>query len=311
MRASQTELRRQYKQLWLTCFPQDSPDFVERYFAVKYTQRSHFYRLVDGRLAASALYLPFTLRLQGRSLKAAYVSGLCTHPDFRNRGLARELLEHIHDMATAQGLIASLLIPGSPELRAFYERAENGAYAALNYRHRVEIEPVSEIKKGWNVLEFKAKKEQQRLLLQSAQLQMPNILLSGIVDWSLAVEEVLRCGGQAFEVHRSRRMVAMALLMPCAGGLMMRSFVSLVPDAKPILAAWLREKCGGVRLFEEAPCFAKDEGARPYVFGKVLNAGDLVPVFGRYFSNESAVATRELSALMAKQKMFSQNLLDE
>ena len=311
MRASQTELLQQAKQLWLTCFPQDSPDFVERYFAAKYTQRSHVYRLVDGRLAASALYLPFVLRLQGQSLKTVYVSGLCTHPDFRNRGLARDLLEHIHDMATAQGLIASLLIPGSAELRAFYERPENGAYATLNYRRRVEIEPISEIKKGWNVLELKAKKEQQRLLLQSAQLQTPNILLSGMADWALALDEALRSGGRALEVRCRQRLVALALLVPCAEGWLLRSFVSLMPDVEPILAAWLRESSGGARLFAEAPCLAADEGARPYMMGKVLRPSALVPVFGQYFSNDSAVATQELSALMAKQKMFSQNLLDE
>jgi predicted GNAT family acetyltransferase len=41
----------------------------------------------------------------------AYVAGIFTAPDFRNRGVASALLKHMHDFSLERGLKKILLVP--------------------------------------------------------------------------------------------------------------------------------------------------------------------------------------------------------
>ena len=311
MRPSSSELLQQAKQLWLTCFPQDDPDFVERYFAFKYTRRCHYFRLVDGRIASQALYLPFTLRLDGRVVRAGYVSGLCTHPHFRRSGLAREVLAHIHGAAANSGVALSLLIPSGEDLRFFYTLPHNGAYATISRRRRVEIVPPEEIPKKWNVQEVSEFGVAHRMLCHSAQQQLGAVLVSSTADWMFAMDEARRSGGLAVEVRRSHRPMAFALLVPCKDGWLIRSAAAFDEAALPLVAAWLRKTGREGKLFQYAACRSNEPGNGTYMMGKVLNPSKLNGVFGREFSSEPTEATKQLAAALRQRKFFSQNLFDE
>lgn len=54
--------------------------------------------------------------------KLAYVYGVVTHPEYRNRGLCRALLEQTHAHLKGKGYAAVLLVPAEAPLRQMYEK---------------------------------------------------------------------------------------------------------------------------------------------------------------------------------------------
>jgi hypothetical protein len=64
--------------------------------------------------------LPYTLWLNGQEQQAEYISGACTHPDFRGQGRMHRLIERSWESARREGRRWSFLIPASPELFRFY-----------------------------------------------------------------------------------------------------------------------------------------------------------------------------------------------
>jgi predicted GNAT family acetyltransferase len=80
---------------------------------------------IGGRLAAMA---GTRMRVQGFT----EVSGVCTHPDFRGKGLARRLSAEIGAMIVARG--------ERPFLHAWKDNAAAiSLYESLGFRHRTDV----------------------------------------------------------------------------------------------------------------------------------------------------------------------------
>lgn len=105
------------KKLWKQAFG-DSDAFLDSFFRVAYAPDRCRYLLEGSRLAA-ALYW-FDCALDGRKL--AYIYAVATDEAFQNRGLCRRLMTETHDHLRAQGYAGAILVPGSRELFALYEK---------------------------------------------------------------------------------------------------------------------------------------------------------------------------------------------
>ncbi len=75
--------------------------------------------IFDGADAAAAAYW---LDCQYDGRKLAYLYAVATAPDHRNRGLCRMLMTQIHEILQAQGYAGAILVPGTPDLFAMYEK---------------------------------------------------------------------------------------------------------------------------------------------------------------------------------------------
>jgi predicted N-acetyltransferase YhbS len=113
--------KEQVKQLWKLCFD-DTDAFVDMYFDLRYREERTLV-IREGERVVSALQVtPYRLTAGDRQFSAAYISGACTHPDFRGRGLMGQLLEQTHRSMLQHGAAWSFLIPGEPWLFRYYER---------------------------------------------------------------------------------------------------------------------------------------------------------------------------------------------
>jgi len=107
------------KTLWMKVFG-DGDEFVDT-FLMRYYDRSRMLTAqCEGRTAAMLHILPFDTEL-GRT---SYIYGVATDPEFRNRGLASQLMEQALQLCDEQGDGAVFLIPtpGREWLRGFYGR---------------------------------------------------------------------------------------------------------------------------------------------------------------------------------------------
>lgn len=107
----------QLRALWQLAFG-DSDAFLDKFFGAAYSPKRCRCVLEGGQVAA-ALYW-FDAEFAGQKL--AYLYAVATHPDYRNRGLCRVLLEDTHSLLTAQGYAAALLMPEGAALRQMYAK---------------------------------------------------------------------------------------------------------------------------------------------------------------------------------------------
>lgn len=103
-------------ELWQLAFG-DSTEFIRGFFATGYKRDCCRCVALDGRIAAGLYW--FDGEAKGERL--AYLYGVATHPDFRNRGLCRMLMEDTHRVLAERGYDGAMLNPAEPGLRRMYE----------------------------------------------------------------------------------------------------------------------------------------------------------------------------------------------
>lgn len=114
-------IKEQVKALWKLCF-EDSEEFVEMYFKLRYKNEVNV-AIQSGDEVISALQmLPYPMTFCGEMIQTSYISGACTHPDFRSKGVMRELLSQSFARMLRNGIQFSTLIPAEPWLFDYYKR---------------------------------------------------------------------------------------------------------------------------------------------------------------------------------------------
>ncbi|MDO4567470.1 MAG: GNAT family N-acetyltransferase [Clostridia bacterium] len=78
-------------QVWRTCFPEDSDEFVEYYFAERTRPEFVLAAFVDGMIVSNMHIIPQELQLHDCTLRMGFISGVATLLAFRRIGLASEL----------------------------------------------------------------------------------------------------------------------------------------------------------------------------------------------------------------------------
>lgn len=114
-------MKTQVKALWQRCF-QDSQEFTDLYFDMRYRGDRNLSIEQNGQVVAALQLLPYPMTFYGTALPMNYVSGACTHPDFRNQGLMPRLLQQALDKMVRTDNAFTTLIPAEPWLFNYYAR---------------------------------------------------------------------------------------------------------------------------------------------------------------------------------------------
>ena len=114
--------KEEVRALWKLCF-EDSEEFMDLYFSMRYRDEVNRCVRENGKMDAALQTLPYTMTLCGTTVRASYVSGACTHPDWRGQGVMRHLLDETHRRMYADGVVLSLLIPAEEWLFQYYARS--------------------------------------------------------------------------------------------------------------------------------------------------------------------------------------------
>ena len=130
----------QVKQLWKTCFD-DTDEFINLYFSEKYKNENTLVYMQGNEVVASLQLLPYRFTFYGVEIPIAYISGACTLPSFRSKGLMGKLLVEAFNLMQQRSIPLSVLIPAENWLYDYY--SEYG-YEKVFEKDDVEI-PLKEI----------------------------------------------------------------------------------------------------------------------------------------------------------------------
>lgn len=126
-------MREKVKRLWKLCFD-DSKEFIELYFRLRYNAKVNVAIESGDEVIAALQMLPYPMTFCGNNVSTSYISGACTHPDYRNRGVMRELLSQTFGRMYRNKVVFSTLIPAEPWLFDYYARM--GYVSAFQYSRR-------------------------------------------------------------------------------------------------------------------------------------------------------------------------------
>lgn len=110
-----------WKALWSAAFGDDG--WINSFFRTAYRPENTSAIFRDGQLAAGLAWMDVTC--EGRRL--AYLYAVATAPEYRHRGLCRELMTNAQEALAARGYDGSVLVPADDGLRQMY--------AAMGYRN--------------------------------------------------------------------------------------------------------------------------------------------------------------------------------
>ncbi len=108
------------KRLWQMCF-NDTNDFIELYFNMRYSSKVNNVWKEHGHIVAALQALPYPITIGGYTLQSRYMSGVCTSPYMRNKGIMRRLMKRVHNKLHNENVAVATLIPAEPWLYNYYE----------------------------------------------------------------------------------------------------------------------------------------------------------------------------------------------
>lgn len=118
------------KALWKLCFT-DSDEFTDLYFKMRYKDEINRVVREDGKIVSALQTIPYPMTFCGGVIPTSYISGACTHPDYREHGAMRRLLKETHRRMYEEGILLASLIPAEEWLFGYY--AKSGYTPAFGY----------------------------------------------------------------------------------------------------------------------------------------------------------------------------------
>lgn len=195
------------KQLWKVCFG-DSDDFIHFYFDAKYSDENTFAIYENGMMVSVLQAIPYQINALGQTFEAAYLSGACTHPEYRNKGYMPQLLKQTIQTLYERNIPLAFLIPQEEWLCKYY--AQFGFSPEL---YRSELENViHSLSVEYEVLSLQKDSYEKILKTYQKYAVTTNCVLHESTDFLNNLTEVKLSGGEILAISNNDEIQAFALL---------------------------------------------------------------------------------------------------
>ena len=136
----------QLRQLWQQAFG-DTEAFLDSFFSVGFSPERSRCVSIGNKVAAALYWFDCTCRGQ----KMAYLYAVATDAAFQNQGLCRALMADTHSHLQSLGYQGTILVPGSRQLFALYEKLGFQQIGLRKNYYRNPKEDAYILRKEWNV----------------------------------------------------------------------------------------------------------------------------------------------------------------
>lgn len=274
------------KALWKLCFD-DSDAFIDLYFDRKYKDDINMAVREDGKIVSALQMLPYSMTFCGGIIPTSYISGACTHPDYRNHGVMRRLLQQTHRRMYDDGIWLSTLIPAEEWLFGYY--AKSGYAPGFSYI--AETVPAGSLRPSaaCEVKEegFASGEDGDRLLSAEhyryfdACMHKRSCCIQHLREDFLVVMADLRLSNGKLLVARLRgRIAGMAFCVMEDGVLHVKE---LLADDEAVQEALLAEAARLHRVSAMVCLSPSSSGACHLGMARVIHAGKLLSLFARKY----------------------------
>ena len=279
------EIKQQTRDLWCKCL-HNTEAFMDIYFDEKYTDEGNLTIRHDGNVVASAQLQPYRFTFYNTVLRAGYLSGLATLPEFRGRGYASNLLHEAHRRLFRQGAAISFLVPNNDELRHFFEKPQHGAFWTAVYRQNLPLDVTND--GAFDKIEVTQPDEwanELYVFYRRLTSELPFMVHPSENDFFAALEDADAKDGYVLVARRKRRMVGFCLAVKeDDGNVYIRTLAITETAVRAAFVDYLCKACNVDKVYRRFCLPGSLKGSVPYAMARVIN----VPRF------LSAIATPNL-----------------
>lgn len=200
-------IKEQVKELWKLCF-QDTDAFTDMYFRLRYSEDVNIVIEREGKVVSALQMIPYPMTFCGHTVRTSYISGACTHPDFRGCGVMRELLAQAHTRMRSNGVAFSTLIPAEPWLFDYYARM--GYAPVFRYAiHELDV-PDATLSEDMVVHPISGYQEEVYRYADKKLSERPSCIQHTAEDFRVIMEDLALSGDFLYVARRNNRICGMA-----------------------------------------------------------------------------------------------------
>jgi len=225
-------IKEKVKELWKLCFD-DSEEFTDLYFQYRYSNKVNISIQSGDNIIAALQMIPYPMSFYGSDINTSYISGACTHPDYRGKGVMKELLSQAFAQMTRKGVYVSTLIPAEPWLFGYYARA--GYTPLFRYsetRIKVQDLPVPE---GIIIEQSVEFDEKVYSYFNEEMHKRPCCIQHGSDDYRIILKDIKLSGGTVFIARDAHGIKAMAFVEPQDDTLQVKEAFGDAPEKEIII----------------------------------------------------------------------------
>ncbi len=266
------EKKEQTRSLWRTCF-QDSEEFMDIYFADKYTDDNNLCICYNSKVVSAMQLLPYRFTFYGSVLHAGYISGLATLPNFRCRGYASNLIHEAHRRLYKQGAALSFLIPSNDEVRKYYEKPQHGAFWTAVYRQNLPLDVTND--GDFSKIEVTRPDEwpnELYVFYHRLTSELPFMIHPSENDFFAALEAADLQDGYVLVARRKRRIVGFCLAVKeDDGNVYIRTLAITETATRAAFVDYLCRECNVDKVYRRFCLPGSLKGSMPYAMARVIN----------------------------------------
>lgn len=208
--------REKVKELWKLCFD-DTEEFMNMYFRLRYNNDVNIAIQSGEEVIAALQMLPYPMTFGGKEISTAYISGACTHPDYRNRGVMHELLSQAFTRMLHKKVAISTLIPAEPWLFNYYARS--GYASVFGYTEYLFKAPKAALPQGSPVLKVIGEYKEEVYHYFNRKLRERDYCIQHTeTDFRVILADLQLSGGRLFTLSQEGAIVALAVAYPDSEG---------------------------------------------------------------------------------------------
>lgn len=275
-------MKEKVKALWKLCFD-DTEEFVEMYFRLRYKNEINV-AIESGDEVISALQmLPYPMTFCGETVQTSYISGACTHPDFREKGVMRELLSQAFARMLHNGVYFSTLIPAEPWLFDYYARM--GYAPVFQYSTKEITVPEFIPSKEIEVKAVAECKEEIYRYLNSKLSLRPCCIQHTYEDFQVIMADLILSDGILFVASQENKIVGLAIVYRGKRQLIINELLTDSKDAEHSLLHYIKQHTGCKQMIQLAPP-TEETLALPLGMARIIHAKEVLQLYASAFPED-------------------------
>lgn len=199
------------KELWKLCF-NDTEEFVDLYFNSKYKDDINMTAYDGTQLIAALQMLPYPMTYCDQIISTSYISGACTHPGFRSKGVMKQLLSETFDRMYKNNILLTTLIPAEEWLFGYYGKA--GYSPAFDYSVKEINAGTLTINPDYKIEEYTPYQLDIHSYLNREMMERPCCIQHPAGDFKVILADLKLSNGKLFVARLNTELVGLAMCVP-------------------------------------------------------------------------------------------------
>lgn len=289
-------MREKVKDLWKLCFG-DSEEFTDMYFRLRYNNDVNIAIQSGEEVIAALQVLPYPMTFGGQEIQTGYISGACTHPDYRNRGVMRELLSQAFARMQRNGMALSTLIPAEPWLFGYY--AGVGYAPVFRYTATTFTAQATAVSDETAVLKSSNDYQEEAYRYLDRKLrERPYCIQHTEADYRVILSDLQLGKGAVYTLNQGNKITALAVVYPANGSWYAGETVAETPLMRTLLLQRIcnRLDIPSIRVLTPSdPC----QEAQALGMARIINARVILQQYAAAHPQEEisiALTDRQISA---------------